>query len=170
MNLTGKRILVVEDDRAAGERVCAQLREAGAVALGPAPTPFYALQLLGRRGVDGAVLDIRLHGDTVFGLADELVRRGTPILFAMDTDSDDLPDRHRQRPRLVKPFAAEDLFALLLAAQAPPAPAETMPVEPQVAPIPVVAGAAASPHLRIARAVGAALRRHAGPPISPADR
>ncbi len=61
MNLTRKRILVVEDDRAAGEALCAELRDAGAIALGPAPTTFYALQLLGRRGIDAAVLDTELH-------------------------------------------------------------------------------------------------------------
>ncbi len=110
MDLEGKRILVVEDDYLLAEEMCQNLRKQGAVVLGPAPTPFYAMHLLGRRGVDGAVLDVKLHGATVFGLADELTRRGTPIVFATGYGEDAMPERYRTLPRLTKPFDRSQLI------------------------------------------------------------
>lgn len=117
MDITGKRILIVEDDFRLADALCADLRRRGAVVVGPAPTPFYAMQLLGRRGVDGAVLDVRLHGTTVFGLADELCRRGTPILFATAQGDDVMPERFRERPRIAKPYDPEGLLHALQALQ-----------------------------------------------------
>lgn len=114
MELAGKRILVVEDDYYIADEMCHDLRQQGAVVLGPAPTPFYAMQLLGRRGVDGAVLDIRLHGTTVFGLADELTRRGTPIIFATAYGEEAIPERFRNKPRLSKPYERSRLIEAIL--------------------------------------------------------
>ena len=71
-DLNGKRIVVVEDDFLLATDICRELRELGATVLGPAPTPFYAAQLIGRRRIDAAVLDVRLHGTTVFEVADML--------------------------------------------------------------------------------------------------
>lgn len=114
MDLEGKRILVVEDDYYLADEMCQDLRRQGAVVLGPAPTPFYAMQLLGRRGVDGAVLDVRLHGTTVFSLADELTRRGTPIVFATAYGDEAMPERYKSRPRLTKPYDRSRLLEALV--------------------------------------------------------
>ena len=51
VDLNGKRILVAEDDYFLATDICRDLRELGATVLGPAPTSFYALSLLGRLGV-----------------------------------------------------------------------------------------------------------------------
>lgn len=104
MELTGRRILVVEDDHYLADELCQRLRKEGAVVLGPAPTPYYATHLLGRRGVDAAVLDVWLHGAPVFDLADDLVRRGTPIVFATAYAEEELPARFRALPRIIKPY------------------------------------------------------------------
>lgn len=115
MDIKGKRILVVEDEYQLGRQLCDALKREGAHVLGPAPTPFYAFTLLGRRNVDAAVLDIWLHGTTVYELADELVRRGTPILFATTTDADIIPLRYRDIPRVSKPFDPNLVMDTLLA-------------------------------------------------------
>jgi CheY-like chemotaxis protein len=120
MDLTGKRILVVEDDGALAEDICRKLRELGATVLGPAPTPFYAMSLLGRRGVDGAVLDVRLHGATVFEVADELAQRGTPIVFAISYGPEIFPARHRQRPRVTKPLDKDGMSEIVRALSTQP--------------------------------------------------
>jgi CheY-like chemotaxis protein len=72
--LDGKRIIVVEDDALLALDVADQLQSFGATVLGPAPTAYYARQLIGpeRRRLDGAVLDIHLHGQDVYELADIL--------------------------------------------------------------------------------------------------
>ena len=51
-DLNGKRIVVVEDDYLLANDICRELRELGATVLGPAPTPFYATQLIGRRKIE----------------------------------------------------------------------------------------------------------------------
>jgi DNA-binding response OmpR family regulator len=111
--LQGKRILVVEDDYSVASDICRHLRELGATVLGPAPTPFYAQSLLGRRGVDVAILDVLLYGTTVYSLADELARRTTPIIFATDQDQKDAPSRFQSSPWLRKPFDLGHLIALV---------------------------------------------------------
>ncbi|QYO76084.1 response regulator [Devosia salina] len=158
MNLAGKRILVVEDDFAVADELCRDLRKEGAVVLGPAPTPFYALQLLGRRNVDSAVLDVRLHGQTVFGLADELCRRGTPILFATAEGEETFPERHRDRPRLKKPYRREELFEKLQDIQALPAHPEVQSAAPASRQNPLPAG---DVQTRMMRAISAAMRLNA---------
>jgi DNA-binding response OmpR family regulator len=81
--------------------------------LGPAPTSHYAYNLLlGRRGVDGAILDIRLHGTDVFDLARELRERGVPMVFATGY-GEDIPDMFVQTPRLSKPVNSDRLLQIV---------------------------------------------------------
>lgn len=103
MDFKGKRILVIEDDQKTGMAIAQVLRDRGCVVHGPAPTIFYAAQLLGRRHVDAAILDTRLYGNAAFDFADELTRRGTPILFLAAPGTETLPRRHHGRPCLLKP-------------------------------------------------------------------
>jgi DNA-binding response OmpR family regulator len=111
--LLGKRVLVVEDDFLLATDLCRGLADLGATVLGPAPTPFYALSLLGRRGVDAAVLDIRLHGTDVFDVAKALVSRSVPIIFATAWSAEDLPLRYQGFPVFQKPIDARALHAAL---------------------------------------------------------
>lgn len=111
--LLGRRILVVEDDYIVATDICRGLSDLGATVLGPAPTPFYALALLGRRGVDIAVLDIKLHGQDVFEVAEELTSRGTPIVFVTAMGAKTLPTAFRQCPVLAKPVDPHRLHAML---------------------------------------------------------
>ena len=113
--LNGKRIVVVEDDYLLATDICRELRELGATVLGPAPTPFYATQLIGRRKIDAAVLDVRLHGTTVFDVADLLRNQGVPILFATAYDRKALPARFRQCGLLEKPLDRKKLVSEIVA-------------------------------------------------------
>ncbi|MBF0680440.1 MAG: response regulator [Devosia sp.] len=108
MDFRGKRILVVEDDYFLANEVCEYFRRHDATILGPAPTPFYAANLLSRR-VDGAVLDVRLHSETVFDLADLLLERGTPLIFATAMGSEHIPERFRGMPYVQKPYLCDEL-------------------------------------------------------------
>ena len=108
--LSGSRVLVVEDDYLLADDLCRDLRENGATVLGPAPTAHYAYNLLlGRRGVDGAVLDVRLHGSTVFDLAKRLRELNIPILFATGHDRD-IPAEFGNEPRILKPLRTTDVI------------------------------------------------------------
>jgi CheY-like chemotaxis protein len=114
-DLNGKRIVVVEDDYLLATDICRELRDLGATVLGPAPTPFYATQLIGRRKIDAAVLDVRLHGTDVFSVADLLQGQGVPILFATAYDRKALPQRFQKFSLLEKPLDRKKLISEIVA-------------------------------------------------------
>jgi CheY-like chemotaxis protein len=58
---------------------------------------------------DVAVLDVHLNGRNVFDFADTLAARGTPFVFATGYGERGIPERHRARPVLQKPFQPGDL-------------------------------------------------------------
>lgn len=111
--LQGKRILVVEDDTALAADLCRGLADLGATIVGPAPTPFYAISLLGRRGVDAAVLDIHLYRTDVFEVARELLARKIPMIFASADPLDVLPAPYRHCPMFQKPIDPRQVQAIL---------------------------------------------------------
>lgn len=140
-NLDGKRILVAEDDFLLATDICQKLRDLGATVLGPAPTPFYAMQIIGRKKIDAAILDVRLHGENVFGVADLLQEQGVPILFATGCDRNTLPARFRNSCFLEKPLDRKRLITEIVAmTHRPPAPLVSVS-RPQAAALPPLAPA-----------------------------
>ncbi len=138
--LEGKRIVVVEDDAILALELADQLRATGATVLGPAPTVHYAMQLigLGRRRLDGAVLDIHLHGKTVYELADVLNDREVPFLFATAMDRKTIPARFRHAPVLDKPVTPADLANAVIEMVRRPRPMQVaVPLPPPVPDDPV---------------------------------
>ena len=114
MPISGRRVLVVEDEYFIAEDVAAALRRAGAVVIGPVASEAAATAALlaSAAEVDCAVLDINLQGSLVFSLADTLAEQGIPFLFATGYSQESVPERFSGVPRLEKPF---DLGALLQA-------------------------------------------------------
>lgn len=111
IDLSGRRILVVEDDVALANALCARLRECGATVLGPAPTCYYAYNLLmGRRGVDGAILDTKLYGSDVYELAGELRTRGIPLVFASEEGDGPIASAFSNELQLQKPVELDELL------------------------------------------------------------
>jgi len=158
MDIRDKRILVVEDDLPVARSLCEGLRERGAVVLGPAPTPFYALQLLGGRGVDLAILDVFLYGASVCGVADVLSERGIPFIFTASDGSDGIPPRHRHRPFVLKPYDLDGITEVLAAIGRQASSEDARPaLESREEPIPAET---AGGH-RVVRAVSAVLSRKA---------
>lgn len=113
-DLAGKRILVVDEDHAFASSLCRELRTLGATVLGPAPTAFYAMQLIGepgRRHIHAAVLEVHLHGTTVYELAGMLQDRWVPFVFATATDPKTIPNRFAGEPLLAKPVTEDEVIA-----------------------------------------------------------
>jgi CheY-like chemotaxis protein len=61
------------------------------------------------RDYDIAVLDVHLNGKQVFDFADKLAGESVPFVFATGYGERGIPERHRGRPVLQKPFSPEDL-------------------------------------------------------------
>jgi CheY-like chemotaxis protein len=62
---------------------------------------------------DLAILDVHLNGESAFPVAEALVGRGIPFVFATGYGERGLPDTYRSRPVLQKPFAKDDLERVL---------------------------------------------------------
>lgn len=92
--LAGRRILVVEDDFFIAEDMVATLAAAGVEVVGPASTVSAALGLIEEADrLDAAVLDVNLQGEMAYPLADALVARAVPFMFATGYDRGALPAR-----------------------------------------------------------------------------
>ncbi len=117
--LTGKRVLVVEDEALVAMLVAEELRGAGAEIVGPAPSVDDALRLVEAAAADGgisaAVLDINLGGQHVAPLADRLAALGVPFLFATGYGENRDARGHDAAPVVEKPFDRERLVASVAA-------------------------------------------------------
>ncbi|HEX2527226.1 MAG TPA: hypothetical protein VHL31_13140 [Geminicoccus sp.] len=107
VNLSGTRVLVVEDVYVIADDLQHELEHAGAEVVGPVPTLDAAMKLVtAGPGIDGAVLDVELNGQKVFPLAAELSNRGVPFVFVTGYDQSMIPAEHSHVPRYEKPADA----------------------------------------------------------------
>ena len=131
LSLTGKRILVVEDEPLVALELGQVLNDAGAVVIGPAASAAHALALIGTEPVDAALLDGNLQGEMVDAIALALQTRGIPFLFVSGYGRDHLPAGFDAVPIVAKPFAAPALVAAAAALFADaPAPIVATPIVP----------------------------------------
>jgi CRP-like cAMP-binding protein len=115
-NLSGKRILLVEDDYLVAADLVQEMSSLGIKVVGPSPSLEAALEMVrSPLAIDGAVLDINLGGTMVYPLADELDRLCMPFVFATGYDRQTLPLRHADRPFVQKPIHSADLTTALSA-------------------------------------------------------
>lgn len=82
--------------------------------VGPAGTVEDALQLAAEESFHFAVLDINLHGEKVFPVADLLTARGIPFIFSSGYVAKNvLPERYADAVVIAKPYDMDRLDALL---------------------------------------------------------
>lgn len=112
-HLAKRCVLVVEDEYFLADDMTRALAQLGADVAGPVPTPRQALVLIETVKIDAAVLDINLRGETVFAVADALLARGVPFVFATGYDSGSIPEAYREVPVWEKPFDPDQLAGKL---------------------------------------------------------
>jgi CheY-like chemotaxis protein len=105
--LMGVRVLIVEDEIIVALFLEDLLTEFGYEVAGVAAQLDDAMARA--PDYDVAVLDVHLNGRNVFDFADILAARGTPFVFATGYGERGIPERHRARPVLQKPFQPGDL-------------------------------------------------------------
>jgi DNA-binding response OmpR family regulator len=122
--LSGKRVLVVEDEALVAMLLEDELRDAGAEIVGPAASLGHALRLIDRAAADGglsaAVLDIDLQGTAVTPVADRLAALGVPFVFVTGYGEGRDTGGHAAAPVLPKPFDPEWLVAAVEILASPP--------------------------------------------------
>ena len=126
--IAGKCVLVLEDDHELAREVCADLKSHGVHVLGPAPTIHYANLIIGKRRLDGAILDIKLFGKEAYGLVDILMARGIPIVFATTRQKEGIDARYRAIDTIDKPLDFADLRRKVSAFRPQMPPPEPLPV------------------------------------------
>lgn len=103
-DLTGRTVLVVEDDYYMATDTAAALRGAGADVIGPCPSVEAARELLENGTPTHAVLDLNLGGGgPQFEFARLLKARGLPFVFLTGYDPDVVPQDMQDVVRLQKP-------------------------------------------------------------------
>jgi DNA-binding LytR/AlgR family response regulator len=113
--LLGRRILIVDDDYLIALVVIDFLEEAGAEILGPLGQADEAIAFIEANGtaIDGAVLDVNLHGAKSYPVADALEAHEIGFIFATGYGADALDGDYRKYPRCEKPFNELTLVATL---------------------------------------------------------
>lgn len=80
--LQGKRILFVEDEPIVAMSVEDMLEELGIDIVGPAGTIDDALALVEHEVIDAGLLDVNIHGERSYSVAEALIAKGIPVVFA----------------------------------------------------------------------------------------
>lgn len=115
--LRGRRILVVEDDYLVAQALCGLLEEAGATIVGPIGWADEALAFVeaNQQAFDSAVLDVDLHGEKSYPIADSLAGRDVRFVFTTGYGADAIDPGYLAYPRCEKPFDVRVLFQALTA-------------------------------------------------------
>lgn len=104
------RILVVEDEPLVALQLQSDLENDGHHVVGPVGDLAQGMALAKKEDIDAAFVDVSLGDDTSALIADQLLARHIPFVFATGyTDVLMLPEHLRTVPRLAKPYAIDDV-------------------------------------------------------------
>jgi CheY-like chemotaxis protein len=103
--LSGRRVLVVEDESLVAMLLETILEDMGCNPIGPVSSVDEALSTIaGEAHIDAALLDVNVAGVQVFPVAQALRDRGVPFVFSTGYGEGGLPDEWRGQPTIQKPF------------------------------------------------------------------
>jgi CheY-like chemotaxis protein len=108
--LANCRILIVEDEAVIALELATILEDEGAEIVGIANNLASALDFVRLSHIDCALLDIYLHNETSYRVADALSHRRVPFAFLTGFTDPVLPARHKHRPVINKPFMPTDIL------------------------------------------------------------
>jgi CheY-like chemotaxis protein len=110
--LSGRKILVVEDEMLVLMMIEDMLTDLGCEAVTVAATVEQALAQIDTQTFDAVMLDMNLNGNTTYSVADVLALRMVPFVFSTGYSGHDTRYGYRDRPMLKKPFRVEELAAV----------------------------------------------------------
>jgi len=111
--ISGRRVLVVEDEMMVSWLLEDMLAELGCLVVGPAARVDKALAMIGAEAIDVAVLDVNLNGEMSYPIADALTAHCVPFVFVTGYDKDRMLEGYRNCPVLQKPFHRVELTDML---------------------------------------------------------
>jgi PAS domain S-box-containing protein len=107
-----RKILLVEDEELVALELSAELSRLGWAIVGPAGTLAEAQALLSKE-VDAAVLDVNLHGRSIFPVAEQLQKLRVPFVFCTGYEIVDPQGRFPDAPVIRKPARPAAVSAAL---------------------------------------------------------
>lgn len=115
--LQGRKILVVEDEYLIAREISNILEDAGAVVAGPIGWLDEAMAFVEVEGstITDAVLDVSLHEQPSYPIADALTARGVKFVFVTGYGGPALEPAYRAYPRCEKPLNPRAILAALSA-------------------------------------------------------
>jgi CheY-like chemotaxis protein len=114
--LSGRRVLVVEDEMLVLMDAEDMLTDLGCEQIVTAATVDQALALIDTQTFDVAMVDMNLNGVQTDAVADALVARGVPFVFAtgyVSYDEGAEGGDYKDRPLLKKPFHLQEMSKIL---------------------------------------------------------
>jgi CheY-like chemotaxis protein len=113
--LSGRRVLVVEDEMLVAMLLEDMLADLGCTVVGPAARVEQALAMIETAAsLDAAVLDLNINGQKSYPVADALVAGGVPFVFATGYGPHSLMSGYSWFPLLQKPFKRLELGKALM--------------------------------------------------------
>jgi len=113
VELTGRRVLLIEDEALVMMLLEDTLAETGCEIAGMASRVDEALEKANSLSFDVAVLDVNLNGRQTFDVARCIRERGIPFVFATGYGAASLMAGFQDVPILQKPFQQRDLEGAL---------------------------------------------------------
>lgn len=110
--LSGLRVLVLEDEMILAMDLGDMLAGFGCFPTVVSRVPK-ALEMLATQDFEAAVLDLNLAGVSAYPVADELIRRGIPIVIVTGYGPDGVLSAYRANPILAKPYSRSDIWKAL---------------------------------------------------------
>ena len=111
--LSGKRILIVEDDFLIGASLSDYLTRYGCIVSGPVFSVKDAVKVMDRKAFDGAVLDYRVQDGPSLAVAQRLRQDGVPFVIVTAYQREHLPAELQSVPYLAKPILPEMLMEVI---------------------------------------------------------
>lgn len=103
--LSGRRVLVVEDESLVAMLLETILEDMECIPVGPASNIDDGEALArATADLDAALLDVNVAGRQVFPVAEVLKARGVPFVFSTGYGEGGLPEEWRGQPTIQKPF------------------------------------------------------------------
>lgn len=112
-DLTGRRILVLEEHEPIAVVLLAFLQDLGCEIVGPANTIGDAIALAMSEPIDAAILDVAIGGEVSFAVADELTGRGIPYAFVSGNKTPASIKRYAPVSIITKPYSVEHIQQVL---------------------------------------------------------
>jgi CheY-like chemotaxis protein len=109
--LSGRRILVVEDEMVILLMIEDMLSDLGCRSVTSAATVEKAVSLVESEFFDAAMLDMNLGGEDSHAVANALSERGVPFMYSTGNSRGDIGEGFRDHVILYKPYLDADLSA-----------------------------------------------------------